>query len=381
MKVFAALVFFLGYSLAQAQTGPIHTPQINTTYYVGAVSGFYPTIQSAVTKACSANAATVDIPAGSTPGDTIASVTGGCSTVAIVDERGGSGFSNYAWNGTNYVIVPIASAVGGNYSIQYANGLALAGANFTGPVYNNGSSSPPTAETQAQARALLALGSAAFADIGTSGATVPLLNGANTYSGINRFGTNVIVFNPMPATSSNNFPSPPSEVCGNVWDGTSSQQECWNFVQQPSTGVNPLSTLAITHTGPSSIPGKGLISFDSSVTAPSYAGIGTATFTLGSSTFVGSGATTPTCSSGICDSLSGVVTFTSGTGATAAGTALTINLPVPITVGGACLASISNGVGLPQTTCALVGGTALININGPLPDNVQVNFSYAVFGR
>lgn len=155
MKVFAALVFFLGYSLAQAQTGPIHTPQINTTYYVGAVSGFYPTIQSAVTKACSANAATVDIPAGSTPGDTIASVTGGCSTVAIVDERGGSGFSNYAWNGTNYVIVPIASAAGGNYSIQYANGAAFAGANFSGPVWNNGNASPPTVETQAQARTLI----------------------------------------------------------------------------------------------------------------------------------------------------------------------------------------------------------------------------------
>jgi lysophospholipase L1-like esterase len=39
---------------------------------------------------------------------------------------------------------------GGNYALQYANGVALGGANFTGVVMNNGSSQPPTSATGAQ---------------------------------------------------------------------------------------------------------------------------------------------------------------------------------------------------------------------------------------
>lgn len=44
---------------------------------------------------------------------------------------------------------------GGNFAIQFANGTSFGGANFTGFVFNNGASQPPTMATQAQLFSLL----------------------------------------------------------------------------------------------------------------------------------------------------------------------------------------------------------------------------------
>jgi len=116
MKFLALLSAFLALPmLAQTNQGAFNTPQMNTTLYVKSLSSgqLYPTIQSAVTKACTLGAATVDIPSGSTPADTIAAATGGCTTAGIIDERtiGTTGSATgYTWNGSAYV----KSAAGGN---------------------------------------------------------------------------------------------------------------------------------------------------------------------------------------------------------------------------------------------------------------------------
>ena len=56
MRKIIPLLFALLIPCCYAQTnmGPINTPQVNSTLYVGSLSGsqFYPTIQSAVTSAC-----------------------------------------------------------------------------------------------------------------------------------------------------------------------------------------------------------------------------------------------------------------------------------------------------------------------------------------
>jgi hypothetical protein len=100
------LLFAAAYALAQDQ-GPINTPRINSTYYVGSLSGlqFYPTIQSAVTDACaSGEKSVVDIPASYTGSDPISGVTGGCTNAVIKDEHNGLPTVCYAWNSTSYTI-------------------------------------------------------------------------------------------------------------------------------------------------------------------------------------------------------------------------------------------------------------------------------------
>lgn len=82
--------------------GTFQSPQINSDYFVGQVSGFYATIQSAVTKACTTSGARVVIPAGFTPSDSIQTVTGGCATVGIIDNRA-TPTASYAWTGSAYV--------------------------------------------------------------------------------------------------------------------------------------------------------------------------------------------------------------------------------------------------------------------------------------
>ena len=114
MKKFLSttLVLFLALFLAspiRAQQGPVKTAQVNSTFYVGAVNGFYPTIQSAVTAACANTHAKVVISAGVTPGDTIGAVTSGCSGVPIVDERNGIPAANYNWTGVAYAAVSSTS--------------------------------------------------------------------------------------------------------------------------------------------------------------------------------------------------------------------------------------------------------------------------------
>ena len=133
-----------------AQSGSIKTYQINTTYYVGQVNGFYGTIQSAVTKACGIGAGTVNIPSGATPGDTIAGVTGGCSGVGIVDERTVPPV-NYAWSGSVYAAVSSAGSVlptpqnrlfiQPNAGTQAVAGPAVTGVNAVAP-FMQGSINP-----------------------------------------------------------------------------------------------------------------------------------------------------------------------------------------------------------------------------------------------
>src|SRR6185312_6321455 len=70
----------------------------------------------------------------------------------------------------------------------------------------------------------------------------------------------------------------------------------------------------------------GASTFNSPVTAPSFSGTGTATFTLGSSTTVGTGATVGCATSHTCDNVSGTVELVTGTSITTNGTAVTVNL-------------------------------------------------------
>ncbi len=86
---------------AQQTIAPFKTNQMNSTYYPGQ-SG-YPTIQSAVTKACAAGTGTVQLQPGITVTDTIGAVTNGCANVAIIDTRIPQQIQSiYFWNGTNY---------------------------------------------------------------------------------------------------------------------------------------------------------------------------------------------------------------------------------------------------------------------------------------
>jgi collagen type I alpha len=72
-----------------------------------------------------------------------------------------------------------------------------------------------------------------------------------------------------------------------------------------------------TFTGPTSFGGA----------AGDFAGIGTASFVLGATAQVGTGATAVCATFSVCDSASGTVTLTTGTGSLAAGAILTINIP------------------------------------------------------
>jgi hypothetical protein len=86
-------------------SGPIHTTQLNATYYVAPyANSAYPSIQSAITAACTQTGANVVIPAYSSPSDTIAGVTTACASVAVTDERGGSTPGKYSWNGAALVL-------------------------------------------------------------------------------------------------------------------------------------------------------------------------------------------------------------------------------------------------------------------------------------
>jgi hypothetical protein len=114
LKNFAVLISFMLLVLAilllcevmvngQTNMGPIRTPQINTTLYVGQ-SG-YPTIQRAVTFACgngSQSFAVMILP-GTVPSDSPTSVTGGCVGTYIADLRV-LPHRYYTWSGTAYTL-------------------------------------------------------------------------------------------------------------------------------------------------------------------------------------------------------------------------------------------------------------------------------------
>jgi hypothetical protein len=95
-----------------------------------------------------------------------------------------------------------------NKAVTMAKMADLAANSFIGN--NGGSAGVPLALTAAQAKTLLAistadvsgLGTAAQKNTGTSGNTVPLLDGANTWSGKQTFGTADLVFTVAPGASS-----------------------------------------------------------------------------------------------------------------------------------------------------------------------------------
>lgn len=129
-----------------------------------------------------------------------------------------------------------ATAAGGNFAIQYANNAALAGANFTGLVQNNGSSGPPSLATAGTVATAL-------------GGTPALLAANNNYTGNSSQNATVA------ATVSTNQPSPSSSMCGNAWNGSASLPDCvfWRYVLPPFITTPPppnQGAYTLTHTGP-----------------------------------------------------------------------------------------------------------------------------------
>ena len=107
MRKIIPLLFALLIPCCYAQTnmGPINTPQVNSTLYVGSLSGsqFYPTIQNAVTSACASGAKrVVDIPPAYTGVDPISGVTGGCTNTTLRDEHSGLPVACYTWQTSVY---------------------------------------------------------------------------------------------------------------------------------------------------------------------------------------------------------------------------------------------------------------------------------------
>jgi hypothetical protein len=116
-----------------------------------------------------------------------------------------------------------------------------------------------------------------------------------------------------------------------LWTGgidTTGSNPAVNFYQNTASGYGFLGS--ILRNGGTSfnsyyVGTNQVISANIEGTFNSVAGTGTATFTAGAA--AGSGFTAPTCSTGhLCDSVSGTVSFTMGTGTTP-GVLLTVNLP------------------------------------------------------
>ena len=112
----AIILVDLAYS--QTNMGPVRTPQINSTLFVGQ-SG-YATIQSAVTFACRTGnqSFAVTILPGVTPSDSPTSVTGGCSGTYIYDQRV-IPLLTYRWTGSVYAL---ASGIANTTNMLAGNG-------------------------------------------------------------------------------------------------------------------------------------------------------------------------------------------------------------------------------------------------------------------
>jgi hypothetical protein len=95
------ILIFSDRIFGQTQMGPIRTPQVNTTFYVGQPG--HQTIQATVTAACRSNVGTIVIAPGANPSDTPTTVIGGCTGAYIADLRQ---LPNkfYLWNGSHYIL-------------------------------------------------------------------------------------------------------------------------------------------------------------------------------------------------------------------------------------------------------------------------------------
>jgi hypothetical protein len=231
-----ALLLSIGATFAHAQTGPVLTPQLNTQIYPGQVSGFYPTIQPAVTKGCTLAGATVVIspgsPATGTTGWTISAVTGGCTKVTLLDQRVFP-WQPYTWNGSAYVAAPPASGTVNSASAfapayYPAAGSAVSGATPFNGLQVDSTTGPPTA--------------------GTSASVIGLWTGTCT-------GTNVLQANGACGSPSVNLSSPPpignttpntgafTTVTAASYAGNSATQTVVNFTQGTATATPPANTI------------------------------------------------------------------------------------------------------------------------------------------
>lgn len=125
MKLKALLPLFLITAFASAQTnaGPSNIAAVNSTLYVGAATGWYPTIQATVTAACAVgHKRSVRIPAGYLGSDTITGLTG-CSNANLFDDRA-TPVACYVWSGSAYASAGCATSSGGVTAAAMQTALA-----------------------------------------------------------------------------------------------------------------------------------------------------------------------------------------------------------------------------------------------------------------
>lgn len=142
---------------------------------------------------------------------------------------------------------------------------------------------------------------------------------------------------------------------------------------------SPVITTLITGPGAFAVDGSGNVtgaSFYSAGPATGIAGLGTTTFTLGASGQVGSGASSATCSSSVvCDSFSGTLGFTSGTGSFSTGTILTVNLPGTRTNVPTCIVTVRAGATYLAEDATAVNSAGTVTI--PITVGVALSASTA----
>lgn len=97
----------------------------------------------------------------------------------------------------------------------------------------------------------------------------------------------------------------------------------------------------------------------------SYGGTGTSTFTAGTALIAGSGASVACTGSHVCDSFSGTITLTTGTGIVNSGTVLTITMPITRATRPNCMVQMY----LPNAVPAL----AIPVTPMPFPGSLEVN--------
>jgi hypothetical protein len=357
-------------------SAPIHTPQVNSDYYVGVVPGFYPSIQSAVTATCalSTTGSRIIIPAGSAPTDTVAAVTGGCTKVSLSDQRVLPA-NTYSWVSTSYVIqntagasFPATSGLVFNTSTSASRNAVIADIThlFTGSCittsllqFNGQCGSLPTsiANVTGGTNFSLLYQSAPSTTTFLSPPTlsgvyiltespsaapiwqtsiqlnIPVTTANNSWTagqnfiGSVQFGAATGFTVSSFATSSANVQAADLYWTSSVWNGSSATSDSWVIAPSIGIGSNPSSILDFTHTG----PGISLINM-SDVTIQNSLRLG------GSPPLTGISGTTPTLVSMSGSSPSGIACWDSSFNLATCGLGLTTGISssgqVSIALGG-----------------------------------------------